>query len=498
MRRLSMLVSVVLLTHTVTCFSAMAAEFALAGHEARVLGYISQAVNYGLHDEYDTHEGVNQALTTIFAEGDWTTDLFRVYASGKLNVDWAYQINDGDGAWEDKLFDQSDDLNVDDEYWQLLQEAHVNFSPGNFRFRVGKQIVAWGQTDFIRVLDQINPLDQRRGFSDVEFETSVIPIWLLNSEYIQNSGFGPFQSMRLQFVFNPNADFIPDQTIATGNDAGGIWAPNIEIPLGGPYPMDFMRVGSSPTDISEPDRWDPDGFEYALKLEAIIMEALVTLNGFYGIENSPVTLPSGSTTFSFDPDGRMIAHTPLQGSYPRQNFIGATFTRDLQFMSISALNLGAPVLRLEGLYAFDKEYATEDQLSIIETDEIHWTVGLDWRVKIPLLNPVNTISFSPQFIQRILQDYPDAGIATVEDRNDAFTFVADTNYFNNKLTPSVAYQHDFTYKANFYRLALTYEPNSSWSYTIGALLLDGDEEGKSFEVFDNKDYIWFKIQYQWG
>lgn len=51
--------------------------------------------------------------------------------------------------------------------------------------------------DGIRLMDQINPLDQRRGFADVEFETTIIPIWLVRANYslpvhsrwLQNLGF---------------------------------------------------------------------------------------------------------------------------------------------------------------------------------------------------------------------------------------------------------------------------------------------------------------------
>ena len=44
-------------------------------------------------------------------------------------------------------------------YWQLLKEVHLTWTPKNFNFRVGKQIVVWGETDGFRLMDQINPLD---------------------------------------------------------------------------------------------------------------------------------------------------------------------------------------------------------------------------------------------------------------------------------------------------------------------------------------------------
>jgi hypothetical protein len=44
-----------------------------------------------------------------------------------------------------------------------------------------KQIVLWGEMDGIRHTAPINPLDQRRGLTDAEFETTIIQIWLIGA-----------------------------------------------------------------------------------------------------------------------------------------------------------------------------------------------------------------------------------------------------------------------------------------------------------------------------
>jgi hypothetical protein len=51
--------------------------------------------------------------------------------------------------------------------WKGAWNKYANigtWTPGDFLFRVRKQIVRWGETDGFRLMDQINPLDQRRGF----------------------------------------------------------------------------------------------------------------------------------------------------------------------------------------------------------------------------------------------------------------------------------------------------------------------------------------------
>ena len=492
-------VSAALLSILITSSSALATGFMLGGNELRLLGYVTQNVNYGLHDNYDTNRGLNNLLTTIFAEAQYVANPVSFYVSGKLNVDWAYQYNHNDDDWNDKLFSKSKDaLNVDDKYWQLLNEAHITYTPGDFRFRLGKQIVVWGQIDAQRLMDQINPVDQRRGFTDVEFETSIIPIWLLDAEYHAPISLGIVQSPGVQFVFNPNADFIPDQGINTGNDAGGIWAPNIEVQL--PFPPFDARLGSNPTKLHEPDRWNKEGFEYALKFDAIIFNSLVTLNGFYGRENSPVELPAGFPSFTTASDGVALMHTPMEGYYARQKFVGFTFGRDITFFRPSFLGGVAPILNVEAMYAFDTSFATADPINptIIKTDEIRYALQLDWKVKIPALNRTNYISIEPQFIQRRLRDYPKAGINTVSENNNMVTFLARTYYFNQKLQPFFLIVRDLTNDANFIKCFLQYSPNNTWSYTIGGNFLNGDRKGAGFDVFNNKDHVFFKINYQWG
>jgi hypothetical protein len=91
--------------------------------------------------------------------------------------------------------------------------------------RAGKQIVVWGETDGFRLMDQINPLDQRRGFADVEFESTIIPIWLMRLNYSPKLNSDWLLDLGFEFTFNPNAEFIPNQDILPGNDMEGSGRP---------------------------------------------------------------------------------------------------------------------------------------------------------------------------------------------------------------------------------------------------------------------------------
>ena len=203
---------------------ARAEEYIVFGRPLNLLGYATQGGAFSLigKNKYDTEQGLQSALMNLFVEGDYKiSNELKFYGSSMLTVDWAYQLNANRESWHEKLFSKSNRLNVDGQYWQVLKEAYLTWTPGNFMLRVGKQIVSWGETDGIRLIDQINPLDQRRGFADVEFETTIIPTWLIRTDYSLPIHSSWLQDLGFEFVFNPNAGFIPNQVIRTGNDEGG-------------------------------------------------------------------------------------------------------------------------------------------------------------------------------------------------------------------------------------------------------------------------------------
>jgi hypothetical protein len=488
---------------------AIAEQFTLLGKPLNLFGYATQGGAFSLldKDKYDTEKGLNSALMNLFVEGDYTPiNNLKFYASSMLTVDWIYQLKHNDSSWNDKLFDKSKkELNVDDKYWQLLKEAHFTWTPKNFLFRVGKQIVAWGETDGFRLMDQINPLDQRRGFGDVEFETTTIPIWLIRAEYFLPIKPSWLQDLGFEFVYNPNADFIPNQGIRTGNADGGIWAPNI--PLPGPPPFFESHMATTYGHIDTPKRWK-EGNEFAFRIKGVVYDSTITLNAFYGRDNDPVTrlVPpflSPVPPNIFASDGRLLLHPFMEGKYPLFRFVGATFSRDITPVKASFLGGVAPVLRLETFYAFNNTFAfgfPGTPLARFEkSDEFRGAIGVDWKVKIPFLNPAAGFTISPQFYYRRIMDYPSLEeIQGLKKNNYQTSLMINTQYLHSKLTPSFFWLRDINSKSDFFRFQLVYDYSNKWHFTIGALLLDGEKKGQGFQLFDNKDQIYFKISYKWG
>jgi hypothetical protein len=508
MKKRLLLCLVIALTMTVFGINTVrAAEFMLGGKPLTILGYVTQGAAYGLHNDYDTYHGFQQALTNIFLETQYrpSSDL-SFYVSGRFSADWAYDFNSSNSTWKDKLFDKSRSrMYMDNQYWQVLNEAHVTWKPDKFMFRVGKQIVSWGEMDGFRIMDQINPLDGRRGMADVEFENTIIPIWLIRTDYYPQVQMSWLQDLGFEFIFNPNADFITDQNVLFGNDDGGIWNPLVRFPDPTAPPPHFVdRFGSSYYDTWKPARWSQKGFEYAFRAKGVVNGTIITLNYFYGLDNSPV--------FRFQPkapgvtlasDGGVLLHFPIDAQYKRFHFAGLTASRDLPFLTFSGLGGVAPILRFEGFYAFRTTFETNTALDAYnDSDEIRAGLGIDWKIKVPLLNPKANIFISPQVYYRRLMNitpgevWSDAQQNFVERNNWTTSLYLNTMYLNAKLVPSVFWMHDWVWDSNFYRFQVAYDWSSAWRGTIGAVFLDGNKPNYGLEPFANKDYVFFKVSYK--
>lgn len=487
---------------------SLAFGFDINGKPVTVMGTIQQTVGYSLAsgDPYDTKTDFQQFLTQALVELKYSPryDL-DFFGSFKFNADWAYGILNNDSEWEDKGFEGSkDDLYFFSDGRDIINELHLTWSPPSspFFIRAGKQIVAWGETDGLRLMDQINPQDQRRGFGDVQFENSIIPLWLIRAEYQTPFQTNWLQGMTCQFIFNPNLEFRGTERVVPGPDVFGINAANVDVDLGGSYPYDYAHVGSWDDDLSVPDEtFNSDGMEYGFRISSIVYDSLITFNYFYGRDNDVVRKITGAPTVETSAfDGRQIWHFPTEAYYPILKFTGMTFSRDIPFLSFSSLGGVAPVLRAEGMYVFDFTNGSEIQ-TFEESDEIRWAVGLDWKVKIPFLNRTNYFSISPQYFQRRILDYP-SGYSlsdysgTIRDKNETVTLLVSTSYFHNTIQPLFFLMSDLTNQGSLYKAQVTYAPVPNWKYTLGAMFIDASgHTGINLQPLENKDQLYFTIAY---
>ncbi len=99
-----------------------------------------------------------------------------------------------------------------------FRELYVDAVVDDFWFRVGKQQIVWGKTDFFRLQDLINPVDFGQHFFFDSFEDIRIPQWMASMQWKAGS-FGPLTDNAIQVVWN----FDKFQQIGLGNPSH-FWA----------------------------------------------------------------------------------------------------------------------------------------------------------------------------------------------------------------------------------------------------------------------------------
>jgi len=505
-----------------------AIETEFFGGPLAINGYVNQSIQFGIAgDKYDTMQGFQQGITQALLELEYYFhDELKLFVTGLLFKDWAYNIYDSNDDWGNnqppkdpvgrRFKSARNEMSLRTDYEDVLKECHITWTFPGFNIRIGKQIVSWGRMDGVRIMDQINPIDRRLGPSDVEFETTIIPIWLAKVEYYPQIKPPFLDQLGIEFTFNPNTDFIGSKLPATGNDTHGIWASDKLIPALN------ARTGSLIKNYEEPDNWS-DGREYGLRLKGTFPDATYfTLNFFDGVDNSPVIMPDFSKgTFGlnytglFDDKNREIVEPYMTGFYADKRYAGFTLSRDFEEFNIKALGGVAPLVRVEALYEFDSYFTLVNSLTdyrFEEYDAIYWGMGVDWKFKWNLLNPRRYFSLVPQFSHRHIRDYPsgtrylqDAGGGTVSENNYSFSIRMDTWYLHDKLQPFVYFQRDISQdmqhkivgsaKSDMWLFRVTYKPNDIWKFKTQLTLLDNDGN-KAYRGMDHKDNISFTVQYQ--
>ncbi|OPY75794.1 MAG: hypothetical protein A4E64_01806 [Syntrophorhabdus sp. PtaU1.Bin058] len=540
MRTICALFLAALAIATFMIFPAAATTYSVGELPLDVKGYVTQGGAIGLTgDHYDTEKGLQSAIFNLFTEAElrYKSNL-RFYTSLMLTGDWIYDIKHDQAEWNDKQFAKSRDrLYMDTEYWQVLKEAHVTWTPEHFLFRFGKQAVSWGEMDLFRINDQITPLYQRRGSSDVELDALRMPIWMLRAEYYPTIEAGWLKDLSAQFIFNPNITFIRNQTPVPGNDVAGIWAPAMNgpdyidaTPVGIPgltwiptaalpvlkgmlpppvyaaiaaLPRHNSVVGSWELSNTEVRSFDSGGFEYGLRLKGTIGEGILALMGYYGLDKDIALRVTGLSPVTFTKEGTPIAHVQFEAKYPLFRFVGASYSNDIPALAFSALGGVAPLLRLEAMYAYQNTFTGEISQQFRTYDEFRYGIGVDWKVKVPILNPLAYFSIMPQLYARRILDYPSderlqySG-ALIKENNYQASLTLSTSYLHNKLNPSFTWIHDMTSRADYYRYQVVYDYNDAWHFTLGAMQFYGAKAGEGLEVFRNKDQCYFKTTYKFN
>ncbi len=327
-------------------------------------------------------------------------------------------------------------------------------------WRIGKQQVAWGQADGLKVLDVINPQSFSEFILD-EFEDSRIPLWMLNVELPINDD-SSFQVL-----------WIPDLTYHEFAEAGKRF--QITSPLFVPNIPEDIFVSSFSKSKPSSILTDSDlGFRYSLFYQGWDL----TFNYLYHYHDSPVLFRH------FSEQGLAI-----ESRYQRNHLLGSTASNVF----------GDFTLRMEIGYSSDtyhlKQLTTAllvtDQLTteqgILKTPEIASVIGLDWQ-------GLQDIFISVQWFQSYLFD--DVQTLVRPRDNQVLSFLYKQTFQNE------------TWELNWLTLYGTDQMDSSMQIELSYLLEDDLKVGFSLDMFSGnidglfgqfkqRDQLGLRIEWGW-
>jgi len=518
----------------------MSFDIKVLSKNLNVNGYISQSLGICFAQPEDWHPVSNYTQIRLEA-GMSLTDHTNIYGIFEFTADSIYNMRNDSGEFKKYMPGRKymqTSVEQYDQWGELVKEFYVDIAAGKVDFRLGKQSIIWGESDGIRLLDQINPLDIRREFVMWDFENILVPKWMVKAEYYPGFENKSLKDLSLEMVWNPGdiqesrIGFASQGTLR-GLPYAGPWGyPQAFIPK--PIVDGVLSVEKKSTSI--------DNSEFGCRLKGSIGKTYLTLNYFQGFShdfvckytksdildpmgNTLMTIPVGPVApdFSlFAPGGPfegLSVRAHLDGIYRRVRFVGFSINRDLSDFILWQQT--SPVLRVEALYSFAQSFNTGgDRLTdlawvttkgIVKKDQLRFMVGFDWQVWCRFLNDHKTFFISPQFLQFRVIDHDTELVQLpyyfnkygqidpwkIPEVQNYFTILVNTGYDNDRILPEALWCHDFYNNAQFIKARVSFSYGDHWRPEIGVHYFTGDTETyKSFGAYDDRDQIYIKIKYQ--
>lgn len=346
------------------------------------------------------------------------TDLCSIYARLRFNNENAEWDNDIKSF---EAFPKSypGDLKLEEDQNMFeLQEIYLDWEDDaqNFWLRLGKQQVSWGQSDGLRLLDIVNPLDQTwHGVNLLEpyleaFDNLRESLWMARATAYLPYFMEGLHDLQVELLW------IPQRFVSTQ-------MPDARSPYN---LLPFSNFGL-PVDEKR-----PNGQEYGFRIMGVYRSVEFSLNYFRHYEDSGLTdlgtiFTSGVATLE----------------HPRKDSYGFSVTYDDNMRTHC-------VYRFEFLYEPNCPYESAAAPfgpmfgGISDRGTIKYLLGIDRPTFIKFLNPTRTVTLGFQFIQfHVIEDGDDLkqdGItlngSPIKEMTTMASISADTGYMQDRIKPN--------------------------------------------------------------
>lgn len=342
-----------------------------------------------------------------------------------------------------------------------LREYYVDFDVGpRVHFRVGKQEVAWGETDFFHPTDLINGYDYRwRSFLESDNDELRKPLIMVNGNFDV-----PALQGSLQVLVRPGIDQLAD--IGNSYDlSGGRWA---EQPNKG---IDFLAPGALTMNYRH-----PYGNENSVSGGARWTGILGSAN--YAISYLNTYHPDPIVNSAFVPWGQKPTGTLGDFIFPKMNVFGASISNEIQpidsvvaaevaYQNNVAYNVGSNFMN-GALPGFG---------GVMTKDVVVSSLRIDKQLRLmQLLGTSEDTLVSLQLFDTWIQNFHDsddlvyqAGYGMKAKRHTTLlTAFFTLNYMNSRLNPGLAAGMDVTNGDEFVIPSVEYKVGNHWRFRAEA------------------------------
>ena len=538
--------SIVVMAMVFGCLAESSAKVYQLGDEnsMSIEGYFRQEFSFNVSDsskEKTNQSGLQSAYQIWYLDTNFELGRnFEFRTILRMWGDMEYAIR-GDHDHFEKYFKQSKhNLQWDDDGDQILRECYFTYYSSKFLFRAGRQQIGWGQADGLRLIDVVNPLDLRRDFQfyDTEgYEEVRIPKWMIKTEFYPGS-LGSIYDIGIELLWNPG-DIQEQQTLLPrfldAHLAGGprvngqAWPTTIQNNWGTwGVPMPFAPL---PVRLNFKQRANTlSNSEFGFRLKGSINDTFMTINYWHGWDSGGVLQYNGVMP---DDQGVVIPGPPFPVSlnfdvkYYRVDILGFTVSRELFGLGKATCQSANPILRVEALYSFNQKFNTKEGafdpvsgaptmlFKVVDKDQIRYMVGFDWNINT-FLNSRKSTFISGQFFHIYTPNITTGNEALLQlapynwrypRHQFYYTFLMRTEYMNERVVPSVLYVQDCHTRAAWVKSKVYFRIGDHWRPEIGYLWIGNNQNihsnhgapGKnwqSFGLFEDRDQVYVRIQYQ--
>jgi hypothetical protein len=388
----------------------------------------------------------------------------------------------------------NDKENIDSFSHQYdLWECYVDLSRGPLFLRLGKQNLAWGETDVFRLLDQINPLDNTFGGIFEDLDDRRIPLWMLRGSY--NLGvLGPIDSLTLEGFWVPGNWDVRVSPLSPYGTAYSAPLPLLPPPL-------QQRISYPEKDLSN-SRWGVRlmAMLWGMNLSVAHYKTFMDLpNPVFVIEPGPPLIGSPFQELRFDDiqitGGSLNFWESMTDTVFRAEV--AWFWSEAVFIPEINIPIQPLPIAIPGVPGIPQNG------QIPEKDFLRYMIGLDKNVWIRPLNKTQTFLISMQYFGQWVPDYDarmrqavpiypnDLEFPAVREVEGTITMLMNSTYLSGKVTPQMVLGYDV-------RGAWLIQPSVNllrepFRFMIQYSAIAGNFTG--FGVFRDRDQISFIFSY---